>query len=365
VLGPEDQVTVAILGAGQYPEFAQPMAMVVRPDGKISLGRLGELSAAGKTAGQLKTEIEQGLLRFFRRPPAVNVAVTGFRQPGVIYVLVEGEHSNAFPYRKGVGALEALALAGGASIHADLKHVTVIRADGSQVKADLAKAQQNGDPSANVSLQAGDVVTVPRLKPRKVVVVGGVNKQGPLEVMDDITVAEALKLAEGPREKADLKGATITTRDGRTVAVDLEKLLRDGDMTQNVKLGDGDTLLVPEKLIRIYVAGEVKKPDTLVVRAGTTLVQAVTECGWFTKDADLKQVVLARHGQGGEVQPQKLDLHDLGSSKNAAATATLAQTVALQDGDFIIVPTRGRKKRAEDYLPFVYPLEVLRRLIIP
>src|ERR1051325_8346668 len=46
VLGPEDQVTVAVLGAAEYPEFSQPVIVTVRPDGKISLGRLGELSAA-------------------------------------------------------------------------------------------------------------------------------------------------------------------------------------------------------------------------------------------------------------------------------------------------------------------------------
>src|SRR5204863_3181680 len=91
LLGPEDQLTVAVLGAAEYPEFAQPWLVTVRPDGEVSLGRLGEMTAAGKTSAQLKGEIETGLRRFFRKPPQVAVAISGFRQPGLVYVFVEGE----------------------------------------------------------------------------------------------------------------------------------------------------------------------------------------------------------------------------------------------------------------------------------
>jgi polysaccharide export outer membrane protein len=234
-----------------------------------------------------------------------------------------------------------------------------MRSDGTHVATDLARATQTGDPGANVPLQPGDVVTVPRLQPRKVLVVGGVVKPGPYPITEDITVAEALKLAEGPREKADLKSATVTRADGRIVPVDLERLIHDGDVAQNLKLGDGDELLVPEKLIRVYVAGEVKKPDVYMLPEGTTLVDAVTESGWFTKEADLKQVRLVHRNAGGAVQPETLDLRDL------AAKGPVMNSPSLKDGDLILVLTRGKAKRAEDYLPFVYPLDVLRHILFP
>src|SRR2546427_1236917 len=70
VLGPEDQVTIAVLGASEYPEFSQPVLVTVRPDGKISLGRVGELTAAGETARQVRAESAPGPGRVFRKPPA-------------------------------------------------------------------------------------------------------------------------------------------------------------------------------------------------------------------------------------------------------------------------------------------------------
>src|SRR5262249_7549319 len=128
----------------------------------------------------LKAEIETVLQRFFRQPPAVTVAVSGLRHPGVVYVLVEGERSSAVPYRKGLGALEALALAGGAGIAADLKHASVLHPDGKRMQTDLSLTAQQGGPEANSALQAGDLLIVPRLRPHQVVVVGGVVKQGPI-----------------------------------------------------------------------------------------------------------------------------------------------------------------------------------------
>jgi polysaccharide export outer membrane protein len=359
VLGPEDHLTVALLGAAEYPEFGQPISVPVRPDGRISLGRIGEFSVTGKTTAQVKTEIEHALLRLFRRPPVVSISLTGFRQAGLIYVVGEVPRANAFPFRAGMGALEALALAGGSTVTANLKRVTIVGGDGTSRDVDLSLATQQGDARGNIPLRPGDVVTVPRLERRTVTIIGGVSRPGPYDILEDVTVLEALKLAEGPRERADLKAATITTRDGKTLPVDLEKLIHDGKTDQNLKLGDGDVLYVPERLIRVYVAGEVAKPTPLILRDGATLVEAITECGWFTREADLKQVRIGRRRASGDVQTERLDLSDL------KRTMTPAQIVALQDGDFVFVPSRTKKKKPEDVLQFLYPLDVVRRLLFP
>lgn len=360
ILGPEDQLTIAVLGAGNFPEYAQPVVMMVRPDGKISYGRLGEFTVAGKTAPQVQAEIEEGLKRYFKRPPTVSVVITGFRTPGLVYIWGDVAHPNAFPFRKGVGAVELLALAGGPTLTADLKQVTIMRAaDRSLVKADLSRAGQEGEPDRNVALAPGDVVMVARLPRRTVTIVGGVTRGGQFDIVQDITLLEALKLVEGPREKADLKGATITRRDGSILPIDVERLLREGSDATDLKLSDGDTLVIPERLIRVYVSGEVNKPEALVLKDGATLLQAVAECGYFTKEADLKQVRIGRITPDGTMKAQPLDLSAI-QNKTASVPS-----VMLQDGDFILVPTRGKKRKVEDYLPFIYPLDVFRRIFFP
>src|SRR5438477_2993075 len=68
-LGPEDVVEVFV-----YKEPELSTTVVVRPDGKISLPLIGELSVSGRTAIELQKEISQKLTQYIAQP-TVNVIV--------------------------------------------------------------------------------------------------------------------------------------------------------------------------------------------------------------------------------------------------------------------------------------------------
>src|SRR5579862_3368701 len=68
-LGPDDVIEVFV-----YKEQELSPTVVVRPDGKISLPLIGELSVSGKTAVELQKEITQRLTQFIAQP-TVNVIV--------------------------------------------------------------------------------------------------------------------------------------------------------------------------------------------------------------------------------------------------------------------------------------------------
>src|SRR2546425_1035350 len=68
-LGPDDVIEVFV-----YKEQELSPTVVVRPDGKISLPLIGELSVIGKTAVELQKEIAQRLAHYIAEP-AVNVLV--------------------------------------------------------------------------------------------------------------------------------------------------------------------------------------------------------------------------------------------------------------------------------------------------
>ena len=77
----------------------------------------------------------------------------------------------------GAGVVEALAMAGGAAPGAALSRVTVQRATGTVVTADLFRTMVLGEVQHNLKLEAGDLVMVPQSKAR-VAVLGAVNRPG-------------------------------------------------------------------------------------------------------------------------------------------------------------------------------------------
>jgi polysaccharide export outer membrane protein len=355
VLGPEDAVAITVAGHTDFTGVA-----VVRPDGRLSAPGLGEISAAGTTAPALEAAIRERLRRWIREP-LVSVAVTQFRSPGQIFVLGQVTKAGPYPYRPGLTATEALALAGGPAVDADLKHATVLRAGAAEPDArvvlDLTPLAREGASAPRVPLRPGDMLVLPLARRPRVSVVGDVQKPGPYVVSEGARVLEAIQLAQGPRPSANLKGATLT-RAGVVTPLDLEALLRRGATAQNLLLEDGDSILIPENRIRVYVLGEVARPDILYLPDGATLLDALAAAGGHTRDADLKQIRLGRKAARGEtLSVQKLDLNRM------VAREKPLPAPALQEGDLLFVPSRTRKKTVSDYLPFLYPVELLARMM--
>ncbi|WP_234822650.1 polysaccharide biosynthesis/export family protein [Palleronia aestuarii] len=87
--------------------------------------------------------------------------------------------------------------------------------------------------------------------------------------------------------------------------------------------------------IAVYVMGEVATPGRLELEPGTTLLQAFAQMGGFSNFAATKRVQLRRRdpATGREtVYPLNYEAISQGRSGNGS--------IAMQDGDVILVPTR-------------------------
>src|SRR5215831_4865772 len=62
-LGPDDVIEVSV-----YQDKELDRTVPVRPDGKISLPLIGEMTASGKSATELQKEIEKRLKQFVADP---------------------------------------------------------------------------------------------------------------------------------------------------------------------------------------------------------------------------------------------------------------------------------------------------------
>jgi polysaccharide export outer membrane protein len=119
-LGPDDVVEVFV-----YKEQELSTTVVVRPDGKISLPLIGELSVSGKTAVELQKEIAQKLFQYISQP-TVNVIVKEVNSAKVS-VLGEVKTPGVYKIKDRSTVLDAVALAGGFTEYAKRDKVTLIR----------------------------------------------------------------------------------------------------------------------------------------------------------------------------------------------------------------------------------------------
>ncbi len=131
----------------------------VRPDGKISIPVIGEVTARGKRPAQLASEV-QDRLKSVVVAPSVTVTLDGDKELKVS-VLGEVKQGGVFTLDHGANVLHALAVAGGLSEYADPDKVFVVRKSLPQRVRFRYQDLRSADPkSIAFTLQAGDVIVV-------------------------------------------------------------------------------------------------------------------------------------------------------------------------------------------------------------
>ena len=138
----------------------------VRPDGKISLPLISDLQAAGKTPTQLSADIAAQLKKYVN-DPLVTVIVSSFVGTYAQQVRVVGEAARpqSLPYRQNMSVLDAIIAVGGLTQYAAGDRATLVRTvDGQQksYRLHLDELIKDGDMSANVPLEPGDVIIIPQ-----------------------------------------------------------------------------------------------------------------------------------------------------------------------------------------------------------
>jgi len=150
------------------PEFNQ--TLTVQPDGYITLEIGGDLKVAGFTIEQTRTAIlRQARTRL--QDPVATIVLKEFQRP---YFVVAGEVSQPgkIEMRERVTAIQAIMLAGGMKETAKSSQVVVFRkinSDMAEVKLlNLKSIRRTSDLENDLTLQAGDMVFVPRDKISKI-----------------------------------------------------------------------------------------------------------------------------------------------------------------------------------------------------
>jgi polysaccharide export outer membrane protein len=232
--------------------------------GRISYSFIDNLPVTGLTPSQLERLLITKLSAYVRNP-RINVLVKEFNSKSATVI---GEFSllrtTTYGTKAASGKInlrgrttltDLIALGGGYTIQADIRRIQLIR-KGESYLINLYDILEKADENQNVIIDNGDVVNIPELPTygERVYVLGEVNSQGvyPLKQAQDLLAA--LSLAGNYTRLAKEENTLIVRgyepgKPPLVMMADVKALLRKADLSQNIRLKDGDLVYVPRMLI--------------------------------------------------------------------------------------------------------------------
>jgi polysaccharide export outer membrane protein len=156
VIGADDTLHISVW---KEPELTETLP--VRPDGKISMPLLNDITAAGLTPLHLKESITEKLKKYIA-DPRVTIVVTGMNSRR-IFVTGEVTHTGPMALLPHMTMLQALAQAGFTQF-ANPKAVYLLRTEnGKQQKLpfNYKEVVKGNHPEQNIVLKPGDTIVVP------------------------------------------------------------------------------------------------------------------------------------------------------------------------------------------------------------
>lgn len=253
--------------------------VTVRPDGKISYSFGDDIPVAGHTASEIREILLKGIQGYIKKP-RVEVLVKEFKsKTALLFGRINNIQSTTgmtgpgkYPLKEKTTILDLIITAGGPVMgipqrsslrtefnyggNGDLRKVELVR-KGKKYTLNLYSALFGGNLSHNVIVDDGDMITVPEEPTfaKRVYVFGQVNGPGVFSLTDANDVLMAISLTGGYTPLAVTSDIKIVRgyveRQGKplVLSVNLDEILKRGDLSQNIPLQDGDLVYVPRMLI--------------------------------------------------------------------------------------------------------------------
>ena len=155
---PGDVLTVSV-----WKEISLQGDVLVRPDGGFSFPLVGDVQARGRPVAAISAEITERLQRYIPDPVVV-VSVKEIRG-NKIFVIGKVNRPDEFILSRDLDVMQALSMAGGTALFADLDGIRILRRsnDGTQISLpfNYSEVAEGKNLQQNILLETGDVVVVP------------------------------------------------------------------------------------------------------------------------------------------------------------------------------------------------------------
>jgi protein involved in polysaccharide export with SLBB domain len=312
-------LAAAVLSAGITPQSDLSQVRVTRAGQPAFVLDLGGIR--GGDMGGAAMPSRNGDLVWVPKRADADFSVLGMvMEPGV--KLLDPEEADR------LDVLRALNAAGGVREGADLSEATILRKDGQKETVNLHALLREGDLSQNKPMALGDTLIVRAAD--RITVAGEVTEPTSFLAPEPMKLLEVIAQAKGLTPNADMKNATVVQPEGPLV-VDLEKLWGQGDLTQNVDVRPGETVIVPTRdPEEVLVLGAVLTPGSVDIhRTRDHGILRVVGTAVPKPTADLRRIVVHRLGAP---EPLIVDL------KSVTDQGARQANIDVQGGDLIFVP---------------------------
>lgn len=242
VIGEGDGLDIAVWGVKELTFSAK-----VRPDGKMTVPGLGDVSVSGQTPANLQSSLTV-MLKELVKNPIVTVTVRDITNSKV-YIFGGGVKAGVYDLSRRTTILQLLCTLGDVKT-ADLKKSYLLR-NGKKIKENFHKLFVLGETEDDLLLESGDSMFIPVLTDKSIYVLGAVNQPKSIEYRDGMTVMEAILESGGFNKYASQNDTQIRRKEAGTeiaIPVRAKEIINDGKMGQNVKLKPGDYVIVKESL---------------------------------------------------------------------------------------------------------------------
>jgi polysaccharide biosynthesis/export protein len=247
IIGPGDRIKIEVW---RRPELSGDH--VVGPYGEITLNLLGEFKISGKTVKEAVASIKK-LYGDYYDDPIITVSILEYMN-NKVYVLGGVSHPGMV-HLDGTGTLlEAISIAGG--IPAQDKNAApakcyIVRGKDQIIWIDLNQLLENANMGLNIPLANNDIIYVQESMDSSVFVMGEARNPGSYSIKrSGITFLDAINQAGGTTEDADLAEIRLVRgmkeREGTRI-IDLNRMIAQGDLSQNYALRDKDIIYIPRK----------------------------------------------------------------------------------------------------------------------
>lgn len=177
-------------------------------------------------------------------------------------------------------------------------------------------------------------ITVEAVGSKHIWLLGRVQAPGVYPLVTPLTLLEAVTMAGGPITSGDSDLASLqdsfVMRQGQVLPVNFQKLLRQGDMSQNIYLQADDFVYLPSSYQQqVHLLGAVRQPGAVAFREEMTLISAVAGAGGARPGAYLSHVAIVR----GTLTDPRVAIVNLGDIQKGRATDIL-----LEPRDIIFIP---------------------------
>lgn len=156
------------------------------------------------------------------------------------------------------------------------------------------------DGTLEIRLTLGNTRTI------QINVMGEVVQPGTYALSSFSTVFHALYRAGGVNEIGSLRNVQVT-RNGKTVAkVDVYDFIMKGKTQDDIRLQEGDVIIVPAYEALVQISGNVKRPMKFEMKKNETLATLINYAGGFSADAYTRSLrVVRQNGEEYEINTVK------------------------------------------------------------